>query len=187
MRTVEVKRGAVVEYRGTIYQVRDIERSTPTARGGNVTFRFILYSVPGGHKFNLSLRADDELKEINLTRRQAGFSYKDGETFVFMDAENYSQYLLAPEIVGDNARYISAGLEDCFIQLIDDQPVALQVPTTVKLGVIDTAPALKGGSATRRSKPARLETGIEVQVPDYIGIDDKILVNTLNGEYAGRT
>ncbi len=186
MRAAEIKRGTVVEYHRTIYQVRDIGRSTPTARGGNVTFRFILYSVPGGNKFNLSLRADDELKEIELTRRQAEFSYQDGETLVFMDAENYSQYRLGPEIVGDNAGYISAGLEDCFIQLIDDQPVALQVPTTVKLGVIDTAPALKGGSATRRSKPARLVTGIEVQVPDYIGIDDKILVNTLHGEYAGR-
>ena len=186
MRVAEIKRGTVVEYQGTIYQVRDIDRSTPTARGGNVTFRFILYSVPGGKKFNLSLRADDELKEIELTRRQAEFSYKDGETFVFMDAENYSQYLLSPETVGENAGYISAGLEDCFIQLIDDQPVALQVPTTIKLAVTDTAPALKGGSATHRSKPAHLETGIEVQVPDYIGIDDKILVNTLNGEYAGR-
>ena len=74
MKASEVKKGNVVENEGTVYQVRDIERSAPTARGGNVTFRFTLYSIPGNRKYDLSLRADDELKEVELTRRQAKFS-----------------------------------------------------------------------------------------------------------------
>ncbi len=186
MKASDIKKGNVVEHDGSVYQVRDIERSAPTARGGNVTFRFTLYSVPGGRKFDLSLRADDELKEMDLVRRAANFSYKDGDAFVFLDAEDYTPYTLDPDTVGDSAPYIVEGLEGCYVQLIDDVPVALQVPTSVVLTVVDTAPELKGASATRRSKPARLDTGIEIQVPEYIGIGEKVRVNTLTGEFAGR-
>src|SRR5690242_21335748 len=69
MKASDVKKGNVVEHDGTVYQVRDIERSAPTARGGNVTFRFTMYSIPGGRKFDLSLRADDDLKEMDLVRQ----------------------------------------------------------------------------------------------------------------------
>ena len=186
MKASDVKRATVIEHDGTVYQVRDIERSAPTARGGNVTFRFTLYSIPGGRKYDLSLRADDELKEVELNRRQATYSYMDGDVFVFMDAEDYTQYLLPPEMVGDNAGYIVEGLEGYYVQVIDDAPVGLQVPTNVVLTVTDTAPELKGASATKRTKPATLETGVEVQVPEYITTGEKVTVNTLTGEFAGR-
>jgi elongation factor P len=186
MKASDVKKGNVVEHDGTVYQVRDIERSSPTARGGNVTFRFTMYSIPGGRKFDLSLRADDDLKEMDLVRRAANFSYMDGEAFVFMDAEDYTQYMLGPELVGDNAGYIVEETEGYYVQLIDDAPVGLQVPTSVALTVVDTAPELKGASATKRTKPARLDTGIEIQVPEYITTGEKILVSTATGEFAGR-
>ena len=186
MKASEVKKGNVVENDGTVYQVRDIERSAPTARGGNVTFRFTMYSIPGGRKFDLSLRADDDLKEMDLVRRAANFSYMDGEAFVFMDAEDYTQYMLGPELVGENAGYIVEGVEGYYVQVIDDAPVGLQVPTSVVLTVVDTAPELKGASATKRTKPARLNTGVEIQVPEYITNDEKVWVNTLTGEFAGR-
>ncbi|MEI7037331.1 elongation factor P-like protein EfpL [Fulvimonas yonginensis] len=186
MKASDVKKGNVVEHDGTVYQVRDIERSAPTARGGNVTYRFTMYSIPGGRKFDLSLRADDDLKEMDLVRRAAHFSYMDGETFVFMDAEDYTQYPLGPELVGDNAGYVVEGVEGYYVQLIDDAPVGLQVPTSVMLTVVDTAPELKGASATKRTKPARLNTGVEIQVPEYITNDEKVWVNTLTGEFAGR-
>ncbi|KGI78033.1 elongation factor P-like protein EfpL [Oleiagrimonas soli] len=186
MKASDIKRGNVVEHNGIVYQVRDIERSAPTARGGNVTFRFTMYSVPGAQKFDLSLRADDDLKEVELLRRQASYSYKDGDAFVFMDAEDYTQYLLPPELVGDSAGYIVDGLEGCYVQLIDDAPVGLQVPATVTLTVADTAPELKGASATKRAKPATLETGLEIQVPEYITVGERVSVNTLTGEFAGR-
>jgi elongation factor P len=186
MKASDIKKGNVVEHDGTVYQVRDIERSSPTARGGNVTFRFTMYSIPGGRKFDLSLRADDDLKEMDLVRRAATFSYKDGEAFVFMDVEDYTQYLLSPELVGDNAGYIVEELEGYYVQLIDDAPVGLQVPTSVMLTVVDTAPELKGASATKRTKPAKLNTGIEIQVPEYITNDEKVWVNTTTGEFGGR-
>ena len=186
MKASEIKRGNVIEHEGIVYQVRDIERSAPTARGGNVTFRFTLYSIPGSRKLDLSLRADDELREIELTRRAANFSYKDGEAFVFLDAEDYTPYTLDPETVDENAGYIVEGTEGFYVQLIDDAPVALQVPASVALTVIDTAPELKGASATKRTKPAKLDTGIEIQVPEYITAGEKVWVNTSTGEFAGR-
>ena len=186
MKASDIKKGNVVEHGNSVYQVRDIERSSPTARGGNVTFRFTLYSVPGGSKFDLSLRADDELKEVDLVRRNATFSYMDGDAFVFMDDEDYTQYTLDASAVGDMSGYITEGLAGCFVQLIDDQPVALQLPQTVTLEVVDTPPELKGGTATKRPKPAKLNTGIEIQVPEYVSNGEKVLVSTVTGEFAGR-
>jgi elongation factor P len=145
-----------------------------------------LYSVPGAQKLDLSLRAEDDLKETELTRRAANYSYMDGDTFVFMDAEDYTQYLLSRDAVGDAAGFITEGLEGCYVQLIEDQPVALQLPPAVTLEVVDTAPELKGATATKRPKPAKLNTGIEIQVPEYIRTGEKILVSTLTGEFSGR-
>ena len=186
MKASDIKRGFVVEHDGKVYQVRDVERSAPTARGGNVTLRFTLYSVPGANKLDLSLRADDELKDVDLARRQATFSYMDGDAFVFMDAEDYTQYSLGPDVVGDAAGYITEGLEGCYVQVIDDQPVGLQLPPSVILTVTDTAPELKGASATKRPKPATLQTGLEIQVPEYIVSGERVLVSTLTGEFNGR-
>jgi elongation factor P len=94
--------------------------------------------------------------------------------------------MLAPELVGDNAGYIVEGVEGYYVQVIDDAPVGLQVPTSVTLTVVDTAPEMKGASATKRTKPAKLNTGIEIQVPEYISNEEKVWVNTLTGEFAGR-
>jgi elongation factor P len=186
MKAADVKKGNVIEHNNTVYQVRDIERSSPQGRGGNVTFRFTLYSVPAGNKFDLSLRADDDLKELDLVRREAGFSYMDGDAFVFLDAEDFTPYQLDANIIGDMAGYITEGLEGVYIQLIDDAPVAIQLPPNVVLEVVDTPPELKGGTATKRPKPAKLSTGIEIQVPEYISNGEKIYVSTVTGEFGGR-
>lgn len=186
MKANELRRGHVIEHDNRVWQVREIDRSVPTARGGNTTYRVTLYSIPGAQKLDLSLRADDELREVALSRRQASYSYRDDLGLVFMDDEDYSQYLLGADLLGDAVHYISDGLSGCHVQLIDGQPVGLQLPATVELEVVETAPEIKGGTATRRPKPARLDTGLEVMVPEYIGNGERILVNTLSGEYAGR-
>ncbi len=186
MKAYDVKRGTVVEHNGRVYQIRDIERSTPTARGGNITYRFTMYSVPGANKLDLSLRSEDDVREVELTRRPVSFSYKDGEAFVFIDDEDYTQYPLDADVVGDAAGYITEGLAGCFVQVIDDLPVALLLPSSVVLEVIETPPELRGGTATKRPKPARLSTGLEIQVPEYVRNGERILVSTLTGEFAGR-
>jgi elongation factor P len=186
MKASDIKKGNVVEHNGSTYQVRDIERSSPQGRGGNVKYRFTMYSVPGGTKFDLSLGAEDELKEVELSRRQATFSYKDGEAFVFLDDEDYTPYTLDASALGDDAGYIIPDLSGCYVQIIDEQPVALQLPASVAIEVVETPPELKGGTATKRPKPATLSTGIEIMVPEYIATGERVLVNTSTGEFAGR-
>lgn len=186
MKAYDIKKGNVVEHNGSAWQIRDIERSSPQGRGGNVKYRFTMYSVPGGNKLDLSVGAEDDLKEVDLARRQATFSYKDGEAFVFLDDQDYTPYTLDPDMLGDAVGYITEGLTGCFVQVIDDAPVGLQLPQSVVLEVIETPPELKGGTATKRPKPARLNTGIEIQVPEYIGNGEKVWVNTVTGEFAGR-
>ncbi len=186
MKACDVKKGNVIEHNNTVYQIRDIERSSPQGRGGNVTFRFTMYSVPAGTKFDLSLRSDDDLKELDLVRRETSFSYMDGDAFVFLDIEDYTPYMLDANVIGDMAGYITEGLEGVYVQLIDDAPVAIQMPVNVILEVVDTPPELKGGTATKRPKPAKLSTGIEIQVPEYISNGEKIYVSTVTGEFGGR-
>ncbi len=186
MKANEIKKGNVVEYNNGVYQIRDIERSSPQGRGGNVRFRFVMYSVPGGNKLDASFDGDDDLREVELMRRQATFSYKDGEAFVFLDDEDYTPYTLDADAIGTDAGYITDGLSGIYVQVIDDQPVAIQLPQSVTLEVIETPPELKGGTATKRPKPAKLNTGIEIMVPEYIGNGERVLVNTTTGEFAGR-
>lgn len=186
MKAYDIKKGNVVEHNGSVYQVREIERSSPQGRGGNVKFRFTMYSVPGGTKFDLSLGGDDELKEVELTRRPATYSYKDGDAFVFLDDEDFTPYTLDAEVIGDAAGYIVDELSGCHVQIIDELPVALQLPASVVIEVVDTPPELRGGTATKRPKPARLSTGLEIMVPEYIGNGEKVWVSTATGEFAGR-
>ena len=186
MKANDIKKGNVVEYNNGVYQIRDIERSSPQGRGGNVRFRFIMYSVPGGNKLDASFDGDDDLREVELSRRQATFSYKDGEAFVFLDDEDYTPYTLDPDAIGDAAGYITDGLAGIYVQVIDEQPVAIQLPQHVTLEVVETPPELKGGTATKRPKPATLSTGIEIMVPEYITTGERILVNTTTGEFGGR-
>ncbi|MFS2085940.1 elongation factor P-like protein YeiP, partial [Stenotrophomonas geniculata] len=119
-------------------------------------------------------------------RRQSTYSYKDGDAFVFLDDEDYTPYTLDADVIGDDAGYITDGLTGIYVQVIDEQPVAIQLPASVVLEVIETPPELKGGTATKRPKPAKLNTGIEIMVPEYIVNGERVLVNTATGEFAGR-
>ncbi len=184
MKANDIKKGNVVEYNNGVYQIRDIERSSPQGRGGNVRFRFIMYSVPGGNKLDASFDADDNLVEVELLRRQSTYSYKDGDAFVFLDDEDYTPYTLDADVIGDDAGYITDGLTGIYVQVIDEQPVAIQLPASVVLEVIETPPELK--VAPPRPKPAKLNTGIEIMVPEYIVNGERVLVNTATGEFAGR-
>ena len=105
---------------------------------------------------------------------------------MFLDDEDYTPYTLDADVVGDDAGYIVDGLTGCYVQIIDDTPVALQLPSSVAIEVVETPPELKGGTATKRPKPAKLSTGIEIMVPEYIGNGERVLVNTTTGEFAGR-
>src|SRR3546814_14699867 len=103
-----------------------------------------------------------------------------------MDDEDFTPYTLDADVVGDAAGYISDGLAECHVQIIDEQPVPLQLPLRVALEVVDTPPELKGGTAPKRPKPAQLSTGIEIQVPEYGGNAERVGVHTPTDELGGR-
>ncbi|MBY6205340.1 elongation factor P-like protein EfpL [Halomonas denitrificans] len=183
----EIKRGFVIEHEGRVWAVRDVSRSAPTARGGSTLYRFKLEAIPGGDRQELTLKGDDVAREADLVRRQSSFSYRDADGFVFMDDEDFSQYLLDEDAVGDAAGYLTDGLGGIYVLLIDGTPVALTLPQSVELTVADTAPVMKGATATRSAKPATTESGLEVMVPDYITPGESIRVNTETGEFMGRS
>lgn len=185
-RASEVKRGFVMEYDGRVWAVRDLSRSTPTARGGGTLFRFKIEAIPGGDRQELTLKGDDMVRGADLVRRLSTFSYRDGDEFVFMDDEDFSQYTLNLVAMGDAAGYITDGLAGIYVLLIEGVPVAIQLPQSVELEVTDTAPVMKGATASRSAKPATTETGLEVMVPDYVTPGERIKVNTESGEFMGR-
>lgn len=185
-RANEIKRGFVVEHEGRVWAVRDINRSTPTARGGGTLFRFRLEAIPGGDRQELTLKGDDVIREADLVRRQSTFSYRDGEDYVFMDDEDFTQYVLGADAVGEQGGFVTDGLGGIIVLLIEGRPAALQLPQSVELEVTETTPVIKGATANRSAKPATTETGLEVMVPDYVTPGERIRVNTESGEFMGR-
>lgn len=187
MKASELKKGSVITHQHVVYQLRDITRSTPQGRSGNVRFRCVMCSIPGGNKLDLSLDGDDSVDEIELIKRPASYSYQDGQSFVFLDDEDFTPYALDAQALTAERPYLCEGLDGLSVLLIDDTPIAIQLPTTVALSVAQTPPELKGGTATKRPKRAILSTGLEIMVPEYIQTSEQVLVNTSTGEFAGRT
>ena len=187
MKASELKKGSVIAYQNGVYQIRDITRSTPQGRGGNVRLRCVMYSIPGGNKLDVSMDAEETVENIELVKRPASYSYRDGDHFVFLDDEDFTPYTFDDHTLDSAVDYLREGLDGLFVLLIDDTPVAIQLPQTVVLAVTQTPPELTGGTATKRPKPADLSTGLEIMVPEYIRTGEQILVNTSNMEFAGRS
>jgi elongation factor P len=122
----------------------------------------------------------------DLTRRAVTFSYVDGDEYVFMDAEDYTPYNFNQETIADELLFINEETKDLQVIIVNDAPVALDLPSIVELDIVETDPALKGGSATARTKPAILSTGLSVQVPEHIAIGERIKINVDERKFSGR-
>jgi elongation factor P len=126
------------------------------------------------------------LNMADLVRRPITFSYSDGNEYVFMDSEDYTSFSLNKENIEDELLFISESTEGLLIVIVNDAPVGLQLPATVDLEITETDPSLKGGSATARTKPALLSTGLTVQVPEHISTGEKIKVNVEERKFVSR-
>ncbi|MFT7109043.1 MAG: elongation factor P [Psychrobacter glaciei] len=182
----DIKKGMAVEFNDKVFIVKDIERSVPQGRAGGSIYRMRMYEVVTGSKIDESFKDSDMLNLADLNRRSVTFSYADGEEYVFMDTEDYSSYSLNKDSIEDQLLFISEDTQGLLIVIVDDAPVALELPTSVELEIIETDPALKGGSATARTKPAILTTGLTVQVPEHISTGEKIKVNVEERKFMGR-
>lgn len=182
----ELKCGMAVEINGTPYVVKKIDVRNPTSRGASTLYKVRFAHLKSGQKLDETLKGDDFLKEADCTRAQAQYSYLDGDTYYFMNLETYEQYGLHEEELEGQTEYLTEGLEGIVILLMDNAPLGIELPASVALEIVETAPALKGASATSRTKPAKLTTGLEVQVPEYIESGEIIKINTGTGKFMSR-
>jgi elongation factor P len=182
----DLKKGSVVEIDGEVYFTRQIEKRNPSARGASTLFKVRFFNVRNGHKLEQTLKGDDFVKDGDLVRRAVQFSYGEGDITTFMDTEDYSQYTLNAEALEEQSGYMTQDLEGMIALLVDGQIVGIEMPQTVELEITETAPGLKAASASARTKPALLSTGLEVQVPEYLESGERIKVNTSNGKFVSR-
>jgi elongation factor P len=166
-----------------LYRVLDLQHFTPGNKRGFVQakLRNIRTSTLGDHKF----RSEDDVERAVLEERQMQYLYNDGDSFHFMDTTTFEQMHMASEALGDSVNYI---MPDAVItmEFYGAEPVGIELPATVDLKVADTVPGIKGATASAQVKPARLETGLVVQVPPFVNTGDMIRVSTETGEYLSR-
>jgi elongation factor P len=182
----EIKKNAAVELNGKTYIVKDINKMTPSGRAGASLYRMRLYEVGTGAKADESFKADEILNLVDFHRNKVSFSYVDGDEYVFMDDEDYSSYSLNSETISEELPFITENTKGLQILLVEEKPVGIELPASVDLIIIETDPSIKGASASARTKPATLATGLVVQVPEYIASGEKIRVNTAESKFMGR-
>lgn len=182
----EVKKNAAIEHNGKVYLVKDINKLTPSGRAGASLYRMRLYEVGTGAKADESFKADEMISTAEFFRRKVMFSYNDGTEYVFMDSEDYTPYSLDKETIDDELLFINEETEGLQVLIVDGNPVGIEIPASVDLVITETDPSIKGASASARTKPATLTTGLVVQVPEYISSGEKIRINTAEQKFTSR-
>ena len=182
----DLKRGDVVEIDGVPHAVKQLEAKSPSSRGASTLYKIRFNNLITGQKRDESFKGDHHLRDADCQRVNVQYSYNDGEQFVFMNTEDYSQYGLNADDLEEQLDYLAEGLDGIVALLVDDQIVAVDMPQSVVLPIVDTTPAIKGASASARTKPATLSTGLVVQVPEYIENGENVKVNTTDGKFMSR-
>lgn len=182
----DLKRGMVVEINGAPHIVKNVDVKSPSSRGASTLYKIRFNNVKTGQKHDESLKGDDFFKDVDLVRAKVQFSYIDGENYIFMNIDDYSQYSLNKEALDEQVDFLTEGLEGIVALLVDDEILGIELPAAVILEVLETPPAIKGSSASSRTKTARLSTGAEIQVPEYLETGELIKVNTETGKFMSR-
>lgn len=182
----ELKKGDVVEHRGEPHVVKQIEVKSPSSRGAVTLYKVRMNHVTTGQKVDISCRGDDQLPDVDFERRKMQFSYIDGDGYVFMDEEDYSQHTLGTTELGDDRLYLVEGMEAVTGLLVDGNLAGIDLPHSVVMVIEDTAPGIRGASASARTKPATTATGLVVQVPEYLDVGERIRINTEDGRFMSR-
>ncbi len=181
-----LQKGNVVDINDQPYQVKKIEVHTPSARGANTLYKVRFNGISSGQKLDQTFKGNDFLEEVDLGRRPASYLYNDQTLYTFMDSENYEQYTLSEDYLEGQIQWLTDGLEGITVLLLNDSPLCIDLPAAMDIEIVETAPALKGSSATNRTKPATLSNGFIVQVPEYLAAGEFIRVNTETGKYMSR-
>jgi elongation factor P len=178
-----MKKGMLIKIGQDLFRVLELQHVTPGNLRGFVRVKF--RNIRTGALADQKLRSEDSVDRATLDEREMQYLYRDGDAFHFMDTSTYEQLHIDAEALGDNVNYL---VPDALIKVefYGSDPVGIELPPTVDLVVNDTAPGIKGATASNQIKPARLETGLVVNVPPFVNTGDKVRVNTETGEYLSR-
>jgi elongation factor P len=179
----QLRPGMVIKHNNDLHSVFSVEHRTP----GNLR-AFIqakLRNLRTGAMFEHRFRSADAIDKITVDEEKMEYLYNDGDSYYFMNTENYEQMHLGRDILGDAVDYLIPNL-NIKVEFFDGKPVGVELPQTVELTVVETEPGLKSATASSVTKPAKTETGLVVQVPPFINEGEKIKVDTSEGAYLSR-
>jgi len=178
----ELRKGVIIEQEGKLYQVVDYQH---VKMKRTALARVKLRDIQAGHIIERTFQSDEKFTKARLDYRSMQYLYNDGDLYYFMDEESFEQTPLNASQLGDALNYLKEGMS-VEISSYKGELLGVELPITVELKVIDTGPGFKGDTATAGTKPAKLETGITIQLPLFINNGDIIKVDTRSGSYLER-
>lgn len=179
----ELRKGVTFEYDGSLYKVLDYHHNKPGR--GNATIRIKARDLRTGTNLEKTFQSGDKVQDVRLDYHNVQFLYQDNSLYYFMDTETFEQPAIRQEIIGDVAGFIKEGLE-VKLTLYNNEPIDIELPTTVDLKVTYAEPAVRGDTATGVTKRVKVETGAEVAVPIFVDEGNTIRVDTRDGSYVTR-
>ena len=180
----DLRKGMAIELEGEPYLVVDYERNKMQQRAPTMRIRF--KEIRSGKVLDKSFSGYDvKLTPADVERRSAQYIYDEDDLCYFMDVDSYDQLPLSKDQIADELNYL---VEEMTVDLVffQDQPISIELPITVDLKVVDSPPGLKGDTATGATKPATLETGLQIQVPLFVNEGESVKVDTRSGSYLSR-
>jgi len=182
----DLKKGQVLDIDGCKILVRDLDVQSPSSRSGSTLYKVRGVDIVSKQKYENRFKGDDTIQTVDFGRRAVQYLYQDADGCTFMDKESFEQYTLGTDVLEEELLYLSEELDGILAMIADGTILGITLPATVVLAIADTAPGMKAASASSRSKPATLSTGLVVQVPEYLGSGELIKVNSSSGEYISR-
>ena len=183
---IDVKRRTRFEMDNTPFSCLEAEVNTPTARGGQTLVRLKIRNLITNAVFEKTFKAGEKFKEPDLQTVQASYLYSDNDGSYFLDQKSYETLTLSDDVIGDAREFlIEGGMVD--LLKYNGNPIGLELPPFVEMAVASTEPGVRGDSSSGSvTKPAKLETGLEIRVPLFIKEGERVRVSTENREFAGR-
>jgi elongation factor P len=181
--STQLRPGMVIKFNNELFTIFSVVHRTPGNLRGFVQAK--MRSLRSGSMTEHRFSSEDRVERAQLDEHEMEYLYDDGEFYYFMNTENYEQMHLTKEILGDGVQYLVPQLK-VKVEFYEGKPIGVELPATVDLAVVETEPGLKGASVSNVTKPAKLETGLVVQVPPFISEGEKIRVNTADGSYQER-
>lgn len=182
----DLKPGGIILHNDAPHAVESVSVQSPSARGGATLYKFRARNLVSKQKADFTCKGTDNLDEADFQRRPVTLMYSDAEQVHFLDAEDYNQYSIPAADVETEMQYVTESLEGILALIYNDECVGIQLPATVQLQITECDPGVKGNSATSRNKPAKLETGLMIQVPEYLKQEETVKVDTRTGDFLGR-